>query len=299
MPDINYEEVKSGYVNPNKLRLDAYFQRAGVDSNIKTVRKSMQLTGKFDESRPITVNPVWTVIDGGQRTRAAILENLKKVKYVMNKYDTPDDEARYFDLMNQSTKGISARDTLYSKFARPGHPNEYATLIYTICNNPTCLLSGGHDLKTHPGHSSSNDFIKVENICYIINNIILGERSGFSKNRAYKMAQKALPVFQSQNGISNAIETVNEFLSFYFEAFGWSTQKGELKFKEAFLRGSLELYYDVLRGSAKFKKDPKKVGKKLSTFPLTINATKNHKAVIFDNLRRHINKGVKIEENMI
>lgn len=299
MADINYVQVKSGFVNPIKLKLDSYFQRDEVISNIKTIRNSIQVTGKFDVSRPVTVNKEWQVIDGGQRTRAAILENLKRIKYEMYDFGTPDDEAKYFDLINQSTKGISARDALYSKYARPGHPNEYATLIYNICNDPTCVLSGGHDLKTHPGHSPSNDFIKVENVCYIINNIVIGERSGFSKKRSYQLAQKAIPIFQSPNGISNAIATVNEFLTFYFEAFAWSTQKGELKFKEAFLRGALELYHDVLRGSSKFKKDPKKVGKKLSTFPLTNSATKNHRAVIFDNLRRHINKGIKIEENMI
>jgi len=299
MPEINYEVIKSGLVNPNKLKTDAYFQRDGETSNIQTIRKSIRATGKFDKSRPVTVNPKWTIIDGGQRVRAAIKENLKRINYEMYKFATPDDEAKYFDLINEPTKGITARDSLYSKYARPGHPNEYATLLYNICNDPTCVLSGGHDLKTYPGHKSSADFIKVENVCYIINNLVLGERSGFSKKRAYQLAQKAIPIFQAENGIKNAITVVNEFIEFYFEGFGWSTQKGDLKFREAFLRGGLELYYEVLRSNPIFKADHKKIGKRLATFKLTDEATKNHKAVISDMLRRHINKRIKKEENLI
>jgi len=299
MVDIQYEVVKSGKFSPTKAKLDAYYQREEESSNVKTVRKSIRATGKFDLSRPVTVNPSWQVVDGGQRVRAAIAENLKSIDYVMYKFASLDDEGKYFDLMQESTKGLTARDALYSKYARPGHPNEYSTLIYAICNDPTCVLYGGHDLKTFPGHKASNDLIKVENICYIINNLVLGERSGFSKKRSFQLAQKAIPIFQASNGIKNGVAIVNDFINYYFAGFGWSTEKSELKFREAFLRGNLELYYDVLRGSPVFKKDSKKIGKRLRSFKLTSEATKNHRQVINMAIRQHINKRIQIPENMI
>lgn len=299
MPYINMKKVKIGFVNPKKLKLDAYFQRDAETSNIKSVQKTIQAIGGYDESQPVIVNTDWQVIDGGQRVRACLAEGTKRIAYFMYQFDTPDDEAKYFDIINVSTKGITARDALFSRYARPGSPNEYAILVYNICNDPSCVLSGGHDLKTHPGHKSSSDFIKTENICYIINNLVLGEKSGFSKNKTKELAQKALPIFKAKNGIRNAIATVNEFVEYYFEGFGYATQKSELKFREAFLRGNLEFYYTVLRSNPIFKKDHKKLGRRLRTFKLTEAATKNHKIVIQREIRTHINRRIQKEENLI
>jgi len=292
---INMTFLGIGMIDPAKVDVNIEFQREIETRRLKTINRSMNLmNGMFDHAKPIVLGEDGKAIDGKHRIELAIKRGMKEIPYVQYKFASPVDAVRYFQLAQIKTMGMKARDELFA-YLKSDHC--YARLIYMICESKHSILSGFHDLKLEQGHKSTNDSIKVENICYIINAVVLGRKTGWARVNADYLHTIAEPVVTNSKNIKMAINDVNEFIKFFLNSFGWSTKRGELKFKEHFLLGFLELYTDVLKPTELFKKDQKKVESKLSKFKLIPEVTKNHKHVIREKLLKHINsRRTKIEK---
>lgn len=293
-PDtIALDFVEMGMINPKKIDLNVSFQREHQTSRAKVISRSMDMMGgMFDYSDPVVLDQHSKCVDGMHRVKLARERNMKEIPFVRYNFATNDDVIRYFQLKQIKTQGMKARDELYA-YLQSGHP--YAVLIYKICEDSKCLLSGFHDLKVGRDHKSSNEAIKVENICYIVNAIVLNLKTGWSRNRQQDLGTKALEIISSQQNLALAIKEVDEFIKFYFNSFGWETDKKDLKFRDHFLQGFLITYKDVLVLDKRFEREKNKLQNKLRRFKLTVEITKNHKEVISQKLLNHINKRRKVE----
>jgi len=284
---IRKKYIKSGFINVIDVNQKFLVQRPKEDSRVKIIEKSMAQIG-FDRAKPIVITDKNVSIDGKHRLIVAAKLGISKIPYVMYKFETPDDEFRYFQLAQIQTSGMRARDELFA-YLQTNHP--YATLIYKMCENKKSLLNGGHDLKLKPNHKSSNSNIKVENICYVINGIVFNRKTGWSRTNSDYLATLALSIIEDKDVIKKSIEEVNDFMTFFFNAFGWTTDKKDYKFKEHFLLASIDLFKEFLKPNPIFNSDRRVVESKLSKLPVDKTITKNHKVAIVGLLLSRVNNG--------
>ena len=288
---INMKYVESGLIDPNTIDRSFFVQRALEPSRLRIIKKSMGHLG-YDMAKPVVLSQDDVAVDGNHRIHLAIENDYKEIPYVKYEFKTKNDAYRYFQQAQIQTMGMKARDELFA-YLQTKHP--YAVLLYSICENKHCQLSAAHDLKISPDDKPSNSAIKVENICYIINGILFKRKTGWSRSAADFLANKSVDIIGDPRDIQDAIQEINAFMKFFWNSFGWHTNKKEMMFKEHFLLAVLDLYTEILLPNPIFPSDQKKVESKLSKVTVDKDLTTNHKKAIMMALLRQINSKRTLE----
>jgi len=282
---INATFMETGEIDPKDINTNLSVQRSLEPARLRIIQKSMSLMG-YDYSNPVTISQDMTGVDGMHRIHLAIVNGYKKIPYVKYNFATKNDMYRYFQLCQTQTPSMNARDELFA-YLQTQHP--YAVLVYSLCKDKSCMFYACHDLKLKQGDKKAASNIKIENICYIVNGIIFNKKTGWSRSHANALATWAMSVISNRKEMILSISKINDFMTFFFNAFGWDTSKKEGKFKEVFLHASMELFVEYLLPHSYFSSDRKIVEAKLSKLVINKEFTSNHKLAIIGMFLKCIN----------
>jgi hypothetical protein len=282
---INMVLAGTGMIEPKKIDRKFVVQRPIEPARLKIIKKSMNVIG-YDMSKPVVLSQSNVAVDGNHRIELALKLGINKIPFVQYNFATPQDEYRYFQLAQLKTAGMKARDELFAYY-QTKHP--YATLIYKLANDKMSQFSGCHDLKMKADDKSLISNMKVENLCYIINGIIFKRKTGWSRTNADYLANLSVSLLSSQKEFLKAIYDVNDFLVFFWNSFGWVTDKKGLMYREHFLLATIDLYNEFLLPNPIFDTDKKKVESKLSKIKVDKELVTNHKQTIRSILLKQVN----------
>lgn len=294
-PNINMTFIEEGQIDPHEIKLDLIFQRDEELARKNNLLETYNILGMYDQNYPVVLDQNFGCVDGLHRTKLGRSQNLPLIPYKRFHFKTELDKIKYFHVSQRQTHGMTARDELYS-YSLTQHA--YAELLYSLCgeNAPT-LFSSCSDLKMGKEHKMSNSNIKVVHLCYILNNIVLGIKSGWGRTHANNLYKKSTPHLNKKSFKINC-EKMDDFLNFFLESTGHIISKKDLRFKEHFILAFIELYTDHLLIDVKFKvdKERERIEKILQKYRIIPEVVTNHKVVIVEKLLKEIN-GTKHAKN--
>lgn len=283
---IRMEFIEFGYIEPEKIDREFILQRPIENSRLKIIANSMSKIG-YDHAHPVVLSEAWKAVDGNHRIHLSLKNKYKQIPYVRYKFEDDLSACEYFKIAQVQTQGMKARDELYAYF-QSGHP--YALLLYNVCEmKKRSLLRGCHDLKVEPSCKSMHSNVKVETICYIINRVVLGIKNGWARGSEARLATLSIPWLASNQDLDIAVSKTNDFLKFFFDSFGSDTGRGELKFREHFLKAVMDIFIEYLLPHPMFASDRLEVIKKLNKVRVTKELVTNHRDAIIGILLKKIN----------
>jgi len=292
---ISMTLMEKGYIEPEKVNINLKFQRERELNRMKYLFNTYDAIGMYDEAYPIVLDQINGCPDGGHRVRMSREKNLPLIPYVRYHFKTEDDKMKYFHIAQLQPQGMKARDELYSYYLAK---HAYTELLYSLCgqNAPT-LFSTCSDLKMNQKTKMSSLDIKVVHLCYMVNTIVLGIKTGWARTAADNLYKKSLPHLNKKSYEINC-EKMENFLNFFLESTGWKISKKDLRFREHFMLGFMDLYTDHLITDPKFKnkKERERVQKAIKKLPIVLSVVKNHKAVITQKLLKEINGQFGLEK---
>jgi hypothetical protein len=272
---ISMTLMEKGYIEPENVNINLAFQRH-------------EELGMYDEAYPIVLDQNDGCPDGKHRVIMSREKNLPLIPYVRYHFKTEDDKMKYFHIAQLQPQGMKARDELYSYYLAK---HAYTELLYSLCgqNAPT-LFSSCSDLKMNQTTKMSNSNIKVVHLCYMVNSIVLGIKTGWARTHADSLYKKSLPHLNQKSYKINC-QKMEEFINFFMASTGWTVSKKDLRFKEHFMLGFMDFYIDHLLVDPKFKvkKERKRIMTVLKNYPIISEVVTNHKVVIVQKLLKEIN----------
>lgn len=163
--DYEFQVIKGYHMFPVKdINFDiAGYQRDIEPARLKNIMNSIEKTGYWPQLA-ITLNHIFKPVDGRHRAFASKKLGYEEIPAVIFKFETLQDEARYFEVYNGFNTSLSPVDFWHARY-KAEHP--IAVLLYKLEQDEDCLFYNRIALKYHETKMSKYTITKAFSIIFL------------------------------------------------------------------------------------------------------------------------------------
>lgn len=228
--DTGYTVIKEHtWVDPNELKFGgsgASYQRKLEPKRLNKIKDKMKRYG-YKQHEVIVLNQNNVVVDGQHRVNVAQQLGVEKVPATIYKFDSKEDEAKFFADQNDHVTNLDNVTYWYSKYL---YGDKLATYIHWLAQDNQSLLRRNIKIK---GETGSNKLTIPEVLSLMAAAFDL-PNSAWTR-RDDPSFQKVVEKY-SYDGYNGFRENMNNVVDFFYKCFGRERYGNHQAFKQSTIR---------------------------------------------------------------
>jgi len=210
------------------LKEEKEYQREVKPAKLAKLRTSVEKYGYLEDKR-IVLNPADEPVEGQHRVIILRENGVTKVDFIRYRYDTPEDEWKHFNMLNNWDPTLASKDDWHGKF---GGGNPLAKILYRLNSDDTSILYG----KIHLRGSEGKWKFHIPQALLVIN-YTLGIYRMWSREREIVTYDKL-----AHFTYNNIRQAVNSVLGWFNDVFGLPSETTLIPYKATIFRALLRFY---------------------------------------------------------